>query len=57
MDNTLTYKDSFGKHNFGAMLGTSMRQETYKNLWGSAPNVPEGNDSICTPIVAQQVLH
>lgn len=44
-DNTLTYKDSFGKHNFGAMLGTSMRQETYKNLWGSAPNVPEGNDS------------
>jgi tonB-linked outer membrane protein, susC/ragA family len=41
----LTYKDNFGKHNFGAMLGTSMRQETYKNLWGSAPNVPEGNDS------------
>lgn len=44
-DNTLTYKDSYGKHNFGAMLGTSMRQETYKNLWGNATGVPEGNDA------------
>lgn len=44
-DNTLTYKDSFGKHNFGAMLGASMRQEQYKNLWGQAPDVPEGKDT------------
>lgn len=44
-DNTLNYKDSFGKHNFGAMLGASMRQEQYKNLWGQAPDVPEGKDT------------
>lgn len=44
-DNTLTYKDSYGKHNFGAMLGASMRQETYKNLWGNATGVPEGSDA------------
>ncbi len=44
-DNTLTYKDKFGRNNFGAMVGMSMRQEVYKNLWGTAPNVPEGKDA------------
>lgn len=44
-DNTITYKDSYAKHNFGAMLGASMRQETYKNLWGNATGVPEGSDA------------
>ena len=44
-DNTLTYTDHYGKNNFGAMLGVSMRQEQYKYLWGCAPNVPEGKDA------------
>lgn len=44
-DNMLTYKDHVGRHNFGAMLGASMRQEEYKNLWGNAPDVPEGKDT------------
>lgn len=44
-DNTLTYKDKYGQNNFGAMVGLSMRQEQYKYLWGSAPNVPEGKDA------------
>lgn len=43
-DNTLTYKDSFGKHNYGAMVGMSMREENYRFLSGSASNVPEGKD-------------
>lgn len=33
-----------GKHNFGAMLGYSMRQQQYRYMWGKANNVPEGKD-------------
>lgn len=43
-DNTATYKDNWGKHNFGAMVGYSMRQESYRMLSGTATNVPEGKD-------------
>lgn len=43
-DNTLDYDDSFGRHNFGAMAGYSMRQESYRILSGSASNVPDGKE-------------
>ena len=43
-DNTLNYNDSWGKHNFGAMLGYSMRQEKYRFLSATAENVPDGKD-------------
>ena len=43
-DNVLTYKDSYGDHNFGAMLGFSLRQQKYNYLWGKASNVPSGAD-------------
>lgn len=43
-DNTLTYRDAVGEHNFGAMLGTSMREDRYRLLEASASNVPEGKE-------------
>lgn len=43
-DNVLTYKDKFGKHGIGAMIGYSMRQETYHFLKGTAQNVPYENE-------------
>lgn len=43
-DNTLTYRDSWKQHNFGAMVGSSMREDNYRYLTGSAPNVPEGKE-------------
>ena len=43
-DNILTYNNQWGKHNFGAMLGYSMRQQQYRYMWGKANNVPEGKD-------------
>ncbi|MGI6222744.1 MAG: SusC/RagA family TonB-linked outer membrane protein [Prevotella sp.] len=43
-DNTLTYTDHWGKHNFGAMLGFSMREENYRYLMGSRSNVPDTGD-------------
>ncbi len=43
-DNTATYTDHWGKHNFTGMLGVSMRQEKYSMLTGTATNVPEGAD-------------
>lgn len=43
-DNTLTFRDSKQKHNYGAMIGMSMREQNYRFLSGSAPNVPEGKD-------------
>ena len=43
-DNVLTYTDRKGKHGWGAMFGYSMRQESYRYLWGQASNVPEGKD-------------
>ena len=43
-DNTLSYNDSWGKHNFGLMLGQSMREEKYHILYGYANNVPEDEE-------------
>lgn len=40
LDNTLTYSDSFGDHNFTAMVGTSYRDEWYDYLVGSAEDIP-----------------
>lgn len=44
-DNTLTYSDQWGKHGFKAMLGLSLREERYHNLWAVAQDVPAGKDS------------
>ena len=44
-DNTLTYSDQWGKHAFKAMLGLSLREENYRNLWAVAQDVPAGKDS------------
>lgn len=44
VDNTLTYRDTFGPHNFTAMLGQSARSENYRYLWGKAPGVPGGKE-------------
>ena len=44
-DNTLTYSDQWGKHGFKAMLGLSLREERYRNLWAVAQDVPAGKDS------------
>lgn len=43
-DNTLTYRDSFGKHNLTAMLGHSLRNESWQKLNGTAPGVPGGEE-------------
>lgn len=40
IDNTLTYADNFGKHNVTAMLGNSVRDDSWRNLWGNATGVP-----------------
>ena len=39
-DNVLTYRDTWGASQFGAMLGFSMRQESWHQLVGKAQNVP-----------------
>lgn len=39
-DNILTYNQKFGSHKVGAMLGYSMRQDTYNMLYGTANKVP-----------------
>ena len=44
-DNTLTYSDQWGKHGFKAMIGLSLREERYRNLWAVAQDVPAGKDS------------
>ena len=44
-DNTITYSDQWGKHAFKAMLGLSLREERYHNLWAVAQDVPAGKDS------------
>ena len=44
-DNTITYSDQWGKHGFKAMLGLSLREERYRNLWAVAQSVPDGKDS------------
>ncbi len=40
VDNLLTYKDAFQKHHFTAMLGQSIRDERWRQLKGTAPDVP-----------------
>lgn len=40
IDNTLTYKDKFGKNNINIMLGNSERMERWQMLRGTAKNVP-----------------
>lgn len=39
-DNTLSYNDQWDKHRLSAMLGYSMRQQQFRELWGTADNVP-----------------
>ena len=36
LDNTLTYTDTFGDHGLTAMLGQSVREENWRNLWGES---------------------
>ena len=43
IDNTLTYKDQFGKHRLTVLLGNSERVEKYQMLQGTAKNVPNIN--------------
>ena len=40
LDNTLTYRDSFGSHNLTAMAGNSIRMYRSVGMSGSAANVP-----------------
>ena len=39
-DNVLTYRDTYGKHSWGAMVGYSMRQDRYNWLQGSVNGIP-----------------
>lgn len=43
-DNVLTYKDKFGQHGVGAMVGYSMRQDSYSMLQGTVSGVPGGKE-------------
>jgi TonB-linked SusC/RagA family outer membrane protein len=45
LDNTLTYTDNFGDHNFSAMVGTSYRDEWYDFLTASASDIPQNENS------------
>lgn len=40
-ENTLTYKDKFGKHNVGAMAGYSMYENKSWGVWASGTEIPE----------------
>ncbi|WP_455622444.1 SusC/RagA family TonB-linked outer membrane protein [Parabacteroides sp.] len=42
VDNTLTYTDTFGDHGLTVMLGNSVREENWRNLWGEATGIPGG---------------
>ena len=44
-DNTITYSDQWNEHSLKVMVGMSMRQEQYNNLWSVAQDVPAGKDS------------
>ena len=44
-DNVLTYKDSFGDHNLGVMLGQSVRQEKFHYLYGIGYGIIDGDDA------------
>ncbi len=41
LDNVVTYRDSFGKHNLTLMAGNSIRSEWADYQWGSGENVPD----------------
>ncbi|WP_423997546.1 SusC/RagA family TonB-linked outer membrane protein [Maribacter sp. IgM3_T14_3] len=41
-DNTLTYNDSYGKHNLTALVGTSYRDRSYEQLEAKGLNFPNG---------------
>ncbi|MEP2279632.1 TonB-dependent receptor [Maribacter sp.] len=41
-DNTLTYNDSYGKHNLTALVGTSYRDRSYELLEAKGLNFPNG---------------
>lgn len=40
VDNTLTYTDQFGKHGITMLVGNSIRDDSWRNLWGNATGVP-----------------
>ncbi|MDD4969068.1 MAG: TonB-dependent receptor [Paludibacter sp.] len=40
IDNTLTYKDGINRHHWSAMIGQSTRNESWRQLKGTASNVP-----------------
>ena len=44
-DNVLTYKDNFGDHNLGVMIGQSMREDRYHYLYGIGYGIVEGNEA------------
>lgn len=44
LDNTLAYTDSFGDHGLTVMVGNSVREENFRNLWGEVTGVPEGQE-------------
>ncbi|SHF75678.1 TonB-linked outer membrane protein, SusC/RagA family [Mariniphaga anaerophila] len=45
IDNTLTFTDSYGKHNITAMVGQSFRDEWYDYLRGYAEDIPLSENS------------
>lgn len=44
LDNTLTYRDTFGDHGLTVMAGNSVREENWRNLWGEGTGIPDGHD-------------
>ncbi|MBP3738507.1 MAG: TonB-dependent receptor [Muribaculaceae bacterium] len=44
-DNVLTYKDSFGNHNLGVMLGHSLREDRYHYLYGIGYGIVDGDEA------------
>ena len=40
IDNTLTYKDGMNEHHWSAMIGQSARNESWRQIKGTAANVP-----------------
>lgn len=44
LDNVLTYRERFGDHGLTAMVGNSVREENWRNLWGKASGVPGGHE-------------
>ena len=44
-DNTLTYQNSFGKHDFTVLAGTSFRDEAYEMVGATGLNFPTNNEA------------